>query len=100
MMPAERVERLAEGDEVAGDQQRSLVDELVEGVLAVSAWLAKVDRAGLVVDLATVERDVLAVALHRQLLQVGREALQVLFVRQHGLRLNVKEVGVPDGQQS
>ena len=65
MMSAERVERLAEGDEVAGDQQRSLVDELVEGVLAVSARLAKVDRAGLVIDLAAVERDVFAVALHR-----------------------------------
>ena len=41
----------------------------------------------------------LAVALHRQLLQIGREALQVLVVRQHGDRLGAEEVGVPDAEQ-
>ena len=41
----------------------------------------------------------LAVALHRQLLQIGGEALQVLLVRQHGHGLGAEEVGVPDGQQ-
>ena len=47
VVPAERVERLAEADEVAGDEPRALVDELVEGVLAVGAGLAPVDGAGL-----------------------------------------------------
>ena len=42
----------------------------------------------------------LAVALHRQLLQIGREAPQVLLVRQHGHRLRTEEVVVPDGQQA
>ena len=41
----------------------------------------------------------LAVGLHRQLLQVGREPLEVLVVRQHGLGLRVEEVGVPDREQ-
>ena len=50
VMAAERVERFDEGDEVAGDQPRALVDQLVEGVLAVGAGLAPVDRAGVVVD--------------------------------------------------
>ena len=75
------------------------MDQLIEGVLAVGSRLAPVDGPGLVVDLGPVERDVLAVALHRQLLQIGREALQVLLVGQdrHGLR--AEEIVVPDGQQ-
>ncbi len=42
----------------------------------------------------------LAVALHRQLLEVGREALEVLLIRQHGHRLRAEEVRVPDRQQA
>ena len=41
----------------------------------------------------------LAVRLHRQLLEVGGEALEVLLVRHHADRLNAKEVAVPDGQE-
>ena len=92
--------RAAEADEVAGDQRRPLVDQLVEAVLPVRAGLAPVDRAGLVVDSGPVERDALAVRLHRQLLQVGREALQVLVVRQHGDGLRAEEVAVPDAEQA
>ena len=44
----ERVERLREADEVARDQPRALVDQLVEGVLAVGARLAPEDRPGVV----------------------------------------------------
>jgi hypothetical protein len=60
------------------------MDQLVEGVLAVGPWLAPVDRAGLVVHPDAVERDVLAVGLHRQLLQVGGEAMQVLVIGKDG----------------
>ena len=41
----------------------------------------------------------LAVGLHRQLLEVGREALQVLVVGHHADRLRAEEVRVPHGQQ-
>ncbi len=51
VVPAERVERLDKGDEVTGDEPGALMDQLVEGVLAVGARLAPVDGAGLVVDL-------------------------------------------------
>ena len=47
---AERVERLAEADQVDRDELRPLVDELVEAVLAVRSRLAPEDGAGLVVD--------------------------------------------------
>ena len=49
---ADRVERVREADEVARDQARALVDQLVEGVLPVGARLAPVDRPRLVVDAA------------------------------------------------
>ena len=80
---ADRVQRLPEPDEVDRDELRPLVDELVEAVLAVRPGLAPVDRARLVVDEPPVERDVLAVRLHRQLLEVRGEALQVLAVGHH-----------------
>ncbi len=75
---AERIERLRESDQVDRDQLRPLVDQLVEAVLAVRAGLAPEHGARLVVHVPPVERDVLAVRLHRQLLEVGGEALQVL----------------------
>ena len=52
VMRAQRIERLAERDEVARNQSRSLVNELIERMLAVGPGLAPVNRPGLVVDLA------------------------------------------------
>ena len=98
VMVAQRVQRLGERDQVDRDQPRALVDQLVEAVLAVGPGLAPVDRAGVVVDVAAVERDVLAVGLHRQLLEVGREALEVLLVGHHADGLGAEEVRVPDAR--
>ena len=42
----------------------------------------------------------LAVALHRQLLEIGRESLEVLLVGQDRHRLRAEEVVVPDGEQT
>jgi len=44
---------------------------------------------------APFERDVLAVAFHCQLLQIGREPLQILLVRQHRNGLRTEEVVIP-----
>src|SRR6202040_2537943 len=80
VLVAERIERLAEADEIAGDEPRSLMDQLEERMLSVGAGLAPVDRPGLVIHAFAIERNVLAVALHRELLQVGREAFEILIV--------------------
>src|SRR5574341_2521520 len=69
-------------------------------MLSVGPRLAPVDRPGRIVDLATVPRDPLAVALHRQLLQVRGKALQVLLVRQDRNGLRAEEIRVPDRQQT
>ena len=46
VMVAQGIERLGKPDQVAGDQPRPLVDELVERMLAVGPRLAPVDGAG------------------------------------------------------
>src|SRR3954449_3555271 len=93
---SEWVQWLGEGDEVAGDQARSQMNQLVEGMLAVGAGLAPIDRPGVAPDRRAREGDALAVALHRQLLQMGGKALQVLLVGEDPDRLRAEEVVVPD----
>ena len=69
-------------------------------MLPVGAGLAPDDRAGRIVDARARERHALAVRLHRELLEVGREALQVLVVGQHGVRLRAEEIRVPEREQA
>src|SRR4030095_12941546 len=96
VMSAKVIQRLGKRDKVTRDQPRSLMDQLVEGMLAVSSRLTPVDGASRVGHLSPIERDVFAVALHRQLLQISWKSLQVLLVRQHGHCLGTEEVVVPD----
>src|SRR3954454_22897329 len=100
LVVAELVVGVHETDEVARDQLRALVDELVERVLSVGARLSPHDRAGLHGDGTAVEVDRLAVALHAQLLEVRGEASEVLAVRQDGLRLGFEEIVVPEADQT
>src|SRR5919197_5395472 len=100
VMPAQPVEWLSEGDEVAGNEPCALMDQLVERMLTVGAGLTPVDRTGLTVDRRAGERHVLAVALHRQLLKIGREALEILVVGQNRDRLRAEEIVVPDAEET
>ena len=89
-----------ECDEITGDQPRTLVDQLVERVLSVGAGFSPKNGSGGVVHRLPVQRDTLAIALHCQLLKVGRETVQVLFIRQHGNGLRLEEITIPDRQQA
>src|SRR5262249_44779844 len=71
VMATDYVQGLAKADKVARDETRTLMDELVEGVLSVGAGLAPVDGASVVVHARALQGDVLTVALHCQLLQVS-----------------------------
>ncbi|MCO5546668.1 hypothetical protein L7F22_000102 [Adiantum nelumboides] len=93
------VVRLGEPDEVGRHEPGALVQQLVERVLAVGARLAPEDLAGGRGDRRAVAAHGLAVGLHRQLLQVGRQPVQVLAVGQHGAGVGAEEVGVPDAEQ-
>src|SRR5271166_1300662 len=92
--------RLAESDQVARDKLRALMDELVKRVLPVGSRFTPDDRPRLVAHGLAVEVHVLAVALHLQLLQVSRKALEVVRVRHDANGLRSEEVVVPDSKQA
>src|SRR5271157_2688090 len=68
-------------------------------MLAIRSRLPPVDGPSLIGDLRPLEGDVLAIAFHRQLLQVGRKALQILFVGQNRHGLRAEEIVVPETQK-
>src|SRR2546427_11538543 len=100
MMPANRIQRLGKCNEVARDEPCPLMDQLVERVLPVCSRFSPVDGAGIVGDYFTVKCDVFSVALHRQLLQICRETLQILLVRQDRDSLCAEKVVVLNGEQA
>src|SRR5262249_61127326 len=100
MMSSKRIERLSERDEVARNKTRPLMDQLVERVLTVCSRLSPVNRSGRMNDCRSIYSDMFAVALHRQLLQIGRETLQVLFVRQYSDSLGIEEIAVPHSKKT
>src|SRR5258708_26482109 len=95
-MGAEGVQGLIEADEVARNQLGSLVNELVEGMLTIGTRLSPDNGAGLVVHFPALQIDMLPIALHIQLLQVGTEASQVMIIGQDGNGFGIKEVVLPD----
>ena len=100
VMASQRIERLRKRQEIARNQPRPLMNQLVERVLPVGARLAPINRPGLVIHRGPIERYMLTVALHGQLLQIRREALQILLVGQHRDRLRAEKVGVPDPEHA
>ncbi len=74
----------------------SLVNHLVKRMLAICAWLAEIDLASFIMDSLAIERDLLAIALHRELLEIGRKTFEVLFVGQHGNGFRSEEIVVPN----
>ena len=69
---------LSSQDEVGGDELGALVEQLVERVLGVGRGLTEQDGSSGVLDVITAAGDSLAIGLHRQLLEVGREPVEVL----------------------
>src|SRR4030095_14996927 len=66
MMPANRIERSVECDEVARDESCSLMNQLIEGVLAICTWLAPVDGTCVDAHRLSIEGHALAIAFHDQ----------------------------------
>ena len=65
--------------EVSGDELGALMKELVEGVLGVGGGFTEEDWASGVLDeVVCGAGDCLAVGFHGELLEVGREAVEVL----------------------
>src|SRR3984957_19524136 len=75
------------------------MDKLKEGVLAIGAGFAPHDWARRRIRRRTVKLDMLAVALHLQLLEIGREAPEPLVVRDHPMGRVTKNIAVPDAEK-
>src|SRR5271156_3077988 len=99
-MPAKRIERRRESDEVARNQSRPLMNQLIERVLTVGSRFTPVNWTRLVRHSFSVERNMFAIALHRQLLEVSWEPLQVLLIGQDRYGLRPEKIVVPDRQKS
>ena len=95
VMVADLVVAVCRGDEVARNHLGALVNQLVEGVLAVRTRFAPEDRTRLVVDAQGIAVNGLAVGFHVGLLEVGGQAVQVLVVREHRVAGSAEEVVVP-----
>src|SRR5439155_5453147 len=100
MMIADWSNCLTKTDEITWNYFRSLVKKLIKGVLAVGARLTPVDGACLIIHSSAIHHHMLAIALHRQLLEVSRKALQVLAVGKDRDSLGIEETAVPDRKQS
>jgi len=75
MVTAERIKRLDECDEIARDESRALMDQLIEGMLAIGAGFAPINWPRREVHFLSIESHVFAIALHRELLEIRRKAL-------------------------
>src|ERR1700691_4051717 len=92
--------RLAESDQVARNQLRALMNELIKRVLPVSSGFTPDDRPSLVAHGLAVEVYVLAVAFHLQLLQVSRKAFEIVRVGHDVDGLRAEKIVVPDSKQA
>ncbi len=92
--------RLSGQDEVGGDEFGALMQQLEERVLCIGGRFTEEDGTGRVLDVVACSSDCLAIRLHGQLLQVGRESVHVLVERCNKVSLGAKEVRVPDTKQA
>ena len=91
---------LGEPDEIGRHQPGALVQQLIEGVLAVGARLTPEDLTRPGAHRGAVGAYRLAVGLHGQLLQIRREAGQVVRIGQHRPGFRAEEVRVPQPDQT
>ena len=80
VMIADRVVGLDGHEEIARDEFRALVNELIEGVLAVGARFSPDDLPSGVIDAISFAIDAFSVAFHIALLEVGGETTHILVV--------------------
>ena len=86
-------------NKVAWNQLGALMDQLVKGMLTVSARLAPDNRARFVRNSVAVAIDIFAVGFHVALLEISRKAMHVLIVRQDCFGFCTEEIVIPDTDQ-
>jgi hypothetical protein len=87
-------------DEISRDELGALVKQLVERMLSVGCGFTKEDWASRVFDVVTTSSNCLSVRLHGELLEISREAVEILIEGRHEMGLSTKKVGIPDAQKT
>ena len=100
MMGKLRLVPLGRDQELAGHNIGALMDQLVEGVLAIGSGLAPDHRARGARKIAAVHRHPLAVTFHLELLEIGGQSRQALIIGQHRAAGMAQNLPVPDPCQS
>ena len=99
MVLPERVMADGRGNEIAGDQVRALVDQLVKSMLPVRARLTPNDGTRGVGHRLPVAVHGFAVAFHVALLEIGCKAVHVLVIGKDGFGGGAPKLCVPDADQ-
>src|SRR5437764_427158 len=76
------------------------MNQLVKRVMTIGARLAPMHRTAGTSNRLSIQRYMLPIAFHRELLQVGWEPFEVLFVWQYRNCFRSEEIVVPDGNDS
>jgi hypothetical protein len=95
MMLSDRIMAYGRRKKVSRYKPGALMYKLVKGMLSVSAGLSPDNRTCLVSDSPARTVCGLAVALHIALLEVGRETVHILIVRQYSFSFRFEEISVP-----
>ncbi len=99
MVIRQRVVGDCRSDEIARYHFGTLMNQLVERMLTVSTRLTPDDWACLVIHRIAVTVNVFTVGFHIALLEVGRETVHILVVRQNRFGFSTEEIVVPDTDQ-
>lgn len=66
-------------DEVCRDELGALVQQLEEGMLSICRWFSEENWAGSILDVLPSAGNRLSIGLHRELLEICGEAMEVLI---------------------
>ena len=75
MMISNRIMGLCWGNEITWNQVRSLMNQLVKGMLSIGTWFPPNDWASTIVYFFAITTYVFSVALHISLLEVGGKTM-------------------------
>ena len=91
---------LARRQEIARDDLRSLMNQLVKCVLSVRARFSPDDWSSLDVNGLAIAIDVFSIGFHVSLLEIGSKSMHVLVIRENRQRFCIEKAGVVAGKRA
>ena len=95
-MLANRIVADSGREEIAWNQARTLMNQLIKSMLTVCTRFTPNNRSSLVSDDITISIYAFTVALHIALLKICGKAVHILVIWQNGFRFCSKEIDIPN----